>query len=317
LTVPAPLIECVPNFSEGRREAVLAALAASIREVPGVRLLDVSPDPDHNRSVFTLVGRAEAVVEAAYRSAATALRWIDLGTHHGVHPRIGAVDVIPFVPLHDATMEACAALARRLAARLAADFGLPAYLYGAASRNAGRGLATIRRGGFESLRTEIADPVRHPDYGPARVHPTGGAVAVGARGILIAFNVDLASDDLAAARAIAAAVRESSGGLPAVQAMGVPLASRRLVQVSMNLLNYRRTPPLAAYERVGAEAARRGISISAGELIGCAPRDALPPDPVTALRLGSLRPGQILDLEHIARTFSGVDEPPAGAAGRP
>ena len=312
-----PLIECVPNFSEGRREDVLAALAASIREVPGVRLLDVSPDPDHNRSVFTLVGQAEAVIEAAYRSAATALHRIDLGAHQGVHPRIGAVDVIPFVPLRDATIETCVALARRLAGRLAADFGLPAYLYGAASATAARDLATIRRGGLESLRTEIADPARHPDYGPARVHPSGGAVAVGAREILIAFNVDLASTDLPAARAIAAAVRKSSGGLPAVQAMGVPLASRRLVQVSMNLLDYRRTSPLLAYERVGAEAARRGISISAGELVGCAPPDALPPDPVGALRLRSLRPGQILDLEHIARSLSRVDEPPAGAAGRP
>jgi glutamate formiminotransferase len=317
LTVPAPLIECVPNFSEGRREDVLAALDASIRDVPGVRLLDVSPDPDHNRSVFTLVGRVEPVIEAAYRSAAVALQRIDLGTHQGVHPRIGAVDVIPFVPLRDVTMEACAALARRLAGRLAADFEIPAYLYGAASATAPRDLATIRRGGFESLRTEIAVPARHPDYGPARVHPTAGAVAVGARGILIAFNVDLESTNLAAARAIAAAVRESSGGLPAVQAMGLPLATRRLVQVSMNLLDYRRTPPLLAFERIGAEAARRGIGISAGELIGCAPRDALPPDPMAALRLRNLRPGQILDVEQIARDLCDADGPPAGATGRP
>ncbi len=312
-----PLIECVPNFSEGRREDVLASLAASIGEVRGVRLLDVSPDPDHNRSVFTLVGPAEAVLEAADRSAGIALQRIDLRAHRGVHPRIGAVDVIPFVPLRDATMEGCVSLARRLAERLAEEFGLPAYLYGAASASAGRDLATIRRGGFESLQTEIADPARHPDYGPARVHPTGGAVAVGARGILIAFNVDLASTNLAAARAIAAAVRESSGGLPAVQAMGVPLASRGLVQVSMNLRDYRRTSPLVAYERVGEEAARRGISLSAGELVGCAPQDALPPDPVVALRLRSLRPGQILDLDQVAHSLSGDDRPPAGAAGRP
>ena len=294
---------------------MLAALAASIREVPGLRLLDVSPDPDHNRSVFTLVGRAEAVSEAAYRSAAIALHRIDLRTHQGVHPRIGAVDVIPFVPLRDATMEACAALARRLAGKLAADFGLPAYLYGAASANAGRDLATIRRGGFESLRTEIADPARHPDYGPSRVHPTGGAVAVGAREILIAFNVDLETTDLAAARAIAAAVRESSGGLPAVQAMGVAMASRGLVQVSMNLRDYRRTSPLIALQRVEAEAARRGIAVSAGELIGCAPRDALPPNPLATLRLRALRPEQILDPEGLARDLCGTagsDGPPAG-----
>lgn len=312
-----PLIECVPNFSEGTRGDVLGALAASIREVPGVRLLDVSADPDHNRSVFTLVGWAEAVFEAAYRSAAIALQRIDLRVHRGVHPRIGAVDVIPFVPLRDATMEACAAVARRLAARLAADFELPAYLYGAASTSEGRTLATIRRGGFESLRTEIARPTRHPDYGPARVHSTAGAVAVGARAILIAFNVDLACTDLAVARAIATIMRESSGGLPAVQAMGVPLASRRLVQVSMNLLDYRRTSPRLAYERVAAEAARRGIGVSAGELVGCAPRDALPADPVTALHLRRLRPEQILDPEEIARAFSDADDSTAGAAGRP
>ena len=312
-----PLIECVPNFSEARREDVLAAIAASIRDVPGVHLLDVSPDPDHNRSVYTFVGRPEAVSEAAYRSAAIALQRVDLRSHQGVHPRIGAVDVIPFVPLHDAGMDVCAALARRLAGRLAADFGLPAYLYGAASAGAARTLPTIRRGGFEALCTEIEHPERHPDFGPARVHPSGGAVAVGAREILVAFNVDLASINLAAARAIAAAVRESSGGLPAVQAMGVPLPSRGLVQVSMNLLDYRRTPLRLAFERVGAEAARRGIGISSGELVGCAPRDALPPDPVAALRLRRLRPEQILDLEQIVRAFSTVEEPPAGTAGRP
>ncbi len=317
MTASLPLIECVPNFSEGRRQDVLAALAASIREVPNVRLLDVSPDPDHNRSVFTFAGRAEAVFEAAYRSAAVDLHRINLRAHQGVHPRIGAVDVIPFVPLRDAAIDACSAMARSLAGRLAADLGLPVYLYGAAAASPGRTLAPIRRGGFEWLRTAIARPARRPDYGPARVHPTGGAVAVGAREILIAFNVDLASTNLAAARAIAALVRESSGGLPVVQAMGVPLASRRLVQVSMNLLDYRRTSPLLAYERVEAEAARRGIGVSAGELIGCAPRDALPPDSVAALHLLRLRPEQILDPEQIARDLSGTDDLPAGAAGGP
>lgn len=310
------LIECVPNFSEGKREDVLTALAAAIRAVRGVRLLDVSPDPDHHRSVFTFVGPADPVAEAAHRSAAVALERIDLRTHRGVHPRIGAVDVIPFVPFRGATLETCAALARRLAERLAEEFDLPVYLYGAASATPGRTLAALRRGGFESLQAEIARPARRPDYGPARVHPTAGAVAVGAREVLIAFNVDLASTDLAAARAIAAAVRTSSGGLSAVQAMGVPLASRGLVQVSMNLLDYRRTPPLVAYERVAAEAARRGIGIAAAEMVGCAPRDALPPDPVAALHLRSLRPGQLFDPEQIAGEFRGED-PPAGVTGAP
>lgn len=313
------LIECVPNFSEGRRPAVLAALADSIRGTGGVRLIDVSSDPDHNRAVYTFVGGGDAVLEAAFRSAEVALQQIDLRSHRGVHPRIGAVDVIPFAPLWDATVEACAALARRLGERLASQLRLPAYLYGAAATDP-RALATIRRGGFEGLRSEIAEPARRPDYGPARVHPAGGAVAVGAREILIAFNVDLESSDLKAARAIAAAVRESSGGLPAVQAMGVPLASRGLVQVAMNLVDYRRTPPLIAFQRVEAEAARRGIVVSAGELIGCAPRDALPPKPVDALRLRALRAGQILDPEILARDFFGAGDSsgPRGARdGRP
>ncbi len=307
-----PLIECVPNFSEGRRPPVLDALARSIRGVGGVRLLDVSSDPDHNRAVYTFAGEGDAVLDAAFRSAAVALERIDLRTHDGVHPRIGAVDVIPFVPLHDATTEACATLARCLGARLAARLGLPVYLYGQAGSDPARTLAAIRRGGFEGLQAEITHPARRPDYGPARVHPTGGAVAVGARGILIAFNVDLESTDVHAARTIARAVRESSGGLPAIQAMGVPLASRGCVQVSMNVQDYRRTPPLIAFQRVEAEAARRGIAVSGGELVGCAPRDALPPDPIAALRLRSLRPEQILDPARLARHLFG----PTGAEDR-
>lgn len=303
--MPLPLIECVPNFSEGRRLPVLDALAGSIRAVDGVRLLDVSSDPDHNRAVFTFAGLGERVLEAAYRSAVVAVERIDLRAHRGVHPRIGAVDVIPFVPLRDATMEACAALARRLGDRLAADLGLPVYLYGRAGSQPSRTLAEIRRGGFEGLRTAIAEASRAPDLGPARVHPTGGAVAVGARGILVAFNVDLDSNDVKVARTVARAVRESSGGLPAVQAMGVTLASRGVVQVSMNLLDYRRTPPLVAFRRVQAEAARFGVQVAAGELVGCAPPEALPPDPASALRLRSLRPGQILDPVELARTLSG------------
>ncbi len=300
--MPVPLIECVPNFSEGRRPAVIDRLADAVRGVRGVRLVDVSPDPDHNRAVLTIVGGAEAVLEAAFRSAAVAVAEIDLRTHWGVHPRIGAVDVIPFVPLYGGSIAACAALARRLGARLASRLDLPVYLYAAAAAvPERRSLAAVRRGGFEGLREAIDEAARRPDFGPARVHPTAGAVAVGARDVLVAMNVDLASQDLGAARRIARAVRESSGGLPAVQAMGVPLPSRGLVQVSMNLLDYRRTPPLEAFARVAEEAARLGIDVAAGELIGCAPREALPPDPVGALRLRSLRPEQVLDPACLAR----------------
>jgi glutamate formiminotransferase len=277
-------------------------LSDAVRGAHGVRLLDVSADPDHNRAVFTIVGGPQAVYDAAYRSAAEAVAQIDLRAHRGVHPRIGAVDVVPFVPLWDASLDECVTLARRLGDALAARLDLPVYLYGAAAADpARRSLAAIRRGGFEGLAQAISSPHRRPDFGPARVHSTAGAVAVGARGVLIAMNVDLDSTDLAAARAIARVVRESSGGLPAVQAMGFALASRGCVQVSMNLLDYRRTPPLAAFDRVAAEAARMGIAVAAGQLIGCAPPDALPPDPVRALRLRTLRPEQILDPAALAR----------------
>lgn len=300
--MPRPLVECVPNFSEGRRPDILARLADAVRRVPGVRLLDVSADPDHNRAVFTIVGSAEAVYDAAYGSAAAAVAALDLRTHRGVHPRIGAVDVVPFVPLYGASLGECVALARRLGETLAARFDLPVYLYAAAATDpARRPLAAIRRSGFEWLHTAITAPDRRPDFGPARVHPTAGAVAVGARDILIAMNVDLESTDLAAARKIARAVRESSGGLPAVQAMGVLLPSRGRVQVSMNLLDYHRTPPAMVFERVRVEAARLGVAVAAGELIGCAPADALPPDPIQALRLRTLRPEQILHPAALAR----------------
>ncbi len=299
--MPVPLIECVPNFSEGRRPDVIARLAGAVREVRGTRLLDVASDPDHHRVVLTFAGRADAALEAAFESAAVAVSQIDLRVHWGVHPRIGAVDVIPFVPLYNASIEECIALARRLGEELASRLGLPVYLYGAAaSDSARRVLSAIRRGGFEGLHEAIRSPGRRPDFGPARVHPTAGAVAVGARDVLIAMNVELKSQDLEAAREIARAIRESGGGLPAVQAMAVPLPSRGVVQVSMNLLDYRRSSPLAAFERVAAEAAHRGIEVAAGELIGCAPREALPPDPVVSLRLRSLRPGQILDPARLA-----------------
>jgi glutamate formiminotransferase len=304
------IVECVPNFSEGRRPVVLDALAASIRAVAGIRLLDVSADPDHNRSVFTFVGASAAVLDAALRSAAVAVERIDLRAHRGVHPRIGAVDVIPIVPLVEGAMPECVALARRLGGVLAERLALPVFFYGQAGP---RTLAQVRRGGFERLRGAIDEPERAPDLGPERVHPTAGAVAVGARDVLIAFNVDLHSPDVAAAREIARAVRESSGGLPAVQAMGVFLQTRGVAQVSMNLLDYRRTPPLAAFQRVEAEAARRGLTVEAGELVGCAPREALPARPVAALRLRGLRPGQLFDPLRMVQGLDG--SPDAGAHG--
>lgn len=305
-------------MSEGRRAGVIARLAAAARGQAGARLLDVSSDPDHNRTVLTFAGTAEAVYEAARRMADAAVADIDLTRHDGVHPRIGAIDVVPFVPLYRASMADCVALARRFAAYAAESLGLPVYLYAAAARDpAHRGLAAIRRGGFEGLREAIGTPERRPDLGPARVHPTAGAVAVGARGVLIAMNVDLAGGDLAVARAIARAVRESSGGLPAVQAMGLWLQRRGVAQVSMNLLDYHRTPPLAAFERVRDEARRRGVEVAAGELIGCAPREALPPDPAAALRLRTFDAHQILDPERLAADLEAGGPDAAGSPRSP
>jgi len=285
---------------------VIARLAASVRDVAGARLLDVSADPDHNRAVFTFVGRADAVFEAAFQSAAVAVARIDLRVHEGVHPRIGAVDVIPFVPLYEASLAECAVLAHQLGDRVAERLALPVYYYAAAAAAPFHPtLARIRRGGFEELRRAIARPDRRPDVGPARVHSTAGAVAIGARDVLIAFNVNLRSTDVGAAQAIARAVRESSGGLPAVQAMGIRLASRGLIQVSMNLLDYRRTSLQVVFDRVAAEAARRRIDVAESELIGCAPREALPPDPLRALHLRVLRAEQILDPPQLARDLAG------------
>ena len=299
----------MPNVSEGRRPDVIAALADAARTAAGARLLDVSPDPDHNRTVLTFAGSPGGVSEAARRVADAAVSRIDLTHHDGVHPRIGAIDVVPFVPLVGASMADCVALAHRFASYAAESLDLPVYLYAAAARRPEfRGLAAIRRGGFEGLRTAIAAPARRPDLGPARVHPTAGAVAVGARDVLIAMNADLAGADAAVARTIARAVRESSGGLPGVQAMGLWLPRRGVAQVSMNLLDYRRTPPLAAFERVCEEARRRGVDVEAGELIGCAPREALPPDPARALRLRAFRDTQVLDPNRLAGELDAAGE---------
>jgi len=295
---------------------VIARVAAAAR-AGTARLVNVSSDPDHNRSVLTLAGSAEAVYAAACRVAAAAVEDIDLTHHDGVHPRIGAVDVVPFVPLYRASMAQCIGLARRFGAYAAESLGLPVYFYAEAAREPQyRTLAEVRRGGFEGLRTAIGTAERRPDLGPPRVHRSAGAVAVGARGVLIAMNVDLEGGDLAAARAIARAVRESSGGLPGVQAMGVWLRRRGLAQVAMNLLDYHRTPPAAAFERVCDEARRLGAGVAAGELIGCAPRDALPPDPVAALRLRTLDRSQILDPERLAAEVEAPDSP-RGPAGPP
>jgi glutamate formiminotransferase len=290
-----PLLECVPNVSEGRRPEVVARLAAAVTAVPGVRLLDVSSDPDHNRSVLTLTGEAgdlRAALLALYESA---LREIDLTRHSGVHPRVGAVDVVPFVPLGDTPMKEAVTAAEALASEVAERFGLPVYLYEqAARRPERRRLADIRRGGFEGFAAKMADPTWTPDFGPPRVHPTAGVTVIGARFFLIAFNVVLETADVAIAKAIARKVRESGGGLPAVRAMGVYLESRGRAQVSMNLVDFRQTSVLTAFHRVREEAEALGTRVLESELIGLMPEEAAEGVVTEALRLPEFRMDRIV-----------------------
>ena len=284
-------IECVPNVSEGRRPEVVARLAAAVSAPPGVRLLDVSSDPDHNRTVLTLAGEPAGLHAALLALYETALAEIDLNRHQGVHPRVGAVDVVPFVPLGDTPMAAAVAAAEELASEVARRFDLPVYLYERAARHPGRtALADVRRGGFEGFAAKLAEAAWTPDFGPARVHPTAGVTVIGARFFLIAFNAVLATPDVTVARAIARRVRESGGGLPAVRAMGVYLASRDRAQVSMNLVDYRRTPVLRALDRVREEAAALGTQVVETELIGLIPEEAALGVVQDALQLPGLPP---------------------------
>jgi len=261
--------------SEGRSRETVAALGRAITQVPGVRLASVHIDPDHHRSVFTFLGAPEAVQAAALTLARAVFAQVDMRAHQGIHPRLGALDVLPFVPLRGLGMAEATTVARAVAARLAEDHQLPVYLYGAAANAPERrSLLAVRAGQYEGLPTRLADPSWRPDYGPARFDPRLGAVLVGARDVLVAYNVWLEGDDLAAARAIARAVRESAGGLPALQALGARLARRGIVEVAMNLLDYRVTSLPQAFDAVRAEAARRGIGVRRGELVGLAPRAA-------------------------------------------
>lgn len=290
------LIECVPNVSEGRRLQVVAAIADAIRAESGVRLLDHSSDATHNRSVFTFAGQAGPVSRAVLALFAAAIPSIDLRIHRGAHPRLGAVDVVPFIPLRGASMPECVALARQTAAAVAGRFRIPIFLYEeAAANSARRNLADIRRGEFEGLAGKMASPEWSPDYGPPHPHPTAGAAVIGARAPLIAFNVNLATSDLAVAKAIAAAVRQSSGGLPFVKAMGVALAPRGIVQVSMNLTNFEQTSMARVFEEVSREAERRDTSVVESEIVGLVPEAALPPDPEQTLRLTGFTPSQVLE----------------------
>ncbi len=288
------IVECVPNFSEGRRQDVIDQIVASIGEVAGVRVLDVESDADHNRTVVTFIGEPEAVEEAAFRGIRRAAELIDMEQHRGAHPRMGATDVVPFVPVRGVTMDDCVEMARRLGARVGDELGIPVYLYEAAATRPERvNLADVRRGEYEGIRREIAaDPQRAPDFGP-REMGRAGATAIGARPPLIAFNVYLTGDDVRIAQAIAKAVRHSSGGLRYVKALGLLVEGR--AQVSMNLTNYRKTPIARVVELIRAEAARYGVAIAESEIVGLVPQEALLDAAVHYLQLHRFSADQVLE----------------------
>jgi glutamate formiminotransferase len=290
------VIESIPNVSEGRRSGVVSRLADAIRHAPGARLLDHSADPAHNRAVFTLAGDADAVAAAVLALFEEAVASIDLRTHRGEHPRVGAVDVVPFVPINGVTMQDCVALAKRLGAEVAARFGIPVFLYEEAAAEPGRRrLEHIRRGGLEGLAARMATGDWRPDFGPTAPHPSAGASVVGARAPLIAYNVNLQSDRLDIARTIAAAIRESGGGLRHVKAAGFRLDHRGIVQVSMNLTNYAETSIVRAFDAVRDEAAKHGLPVLESEIIGLVPAAAIEDGTVEHVQLARFGADQILE----------------------
>jgi glutamate formiminotransferase len=296
-------VECIPNVSEGRDRAKIEELAQVVRETPGVWLLDVDPDADHNRTVITFVGAPEGVEEAALSLVARAVESIDLTHHRGEHPRMGAVDVIPFVPI-DIAMSECIELSRRVGQKIWERFQIPVYLYEESARRPERAdLAQIRKGEFEGFFEKIKEPEWAPDFGERRVHPTAGVMAVGARMPLIAFNVNLGTDNIEVAKRIAQAVRHSSGGLRYVKALGFKLEDRGIVPVSMNMTNYQKTPRHRVFVLIEREAERYGVPVVGSEIVGLVPREALYQAAEFFLRLEDFNRDQILE-ERIERAVS-------------
>ena len=290
------IIESIPNVSEGRRLDIVASMADAIRAVSTVRLLNYSADPSHNRSVFTFVGDVAGVERAVLSLVEHAAASIDLRTQRGVHPRIGAIDVIPFVPIANVAMDDCVRVARTVGAAIGEQFLIPVYLYEEASDRPWRKhLEDIRRGQFEGLAAKMAADGWTPDFGPSAPHPTAGAVVVGARRALIAFNVNLKTDRLDIAKKVARRVRFSSGGFRFVKAMGVALEHLGIVQVSMNLTNYEETPIRTAFDAVQREAESLGVSVLESELIGLVPRAALTPETAAHVLLHRFQPEQIIE----------------------
>jgi glutamate formiminotransferase len=296
LVMNKQIVECVPNFSEGRRADVMEAIVEAIRTTPGIKLLDWSHDVNHNRMVVTFVGEPDAVVEGAFHGARKAVELIDLNQHTGEHPRIGAVDVIPFVPVSGITLEECAQLAYRCGKKIWEELKLPVYYYEAAAKTPTRkNLSDVRNIGYEKLKTEVEKPERHPDEGEPRLHPTAGAVVVGARPFLVAFNINLNTPDVKIAKAIANRIREARGGLKNVKALGMELKDRNMAQVSMNLVNCDETPIYRVIELVKAEARRDGVSVAETEIVGLVPLKYLLETTQYYMQLAEFRKEQILE----------------------
>jgi len=294
----AKLVECVPNFSEGRRPEVIEAIADEVRKVNGVKLLDVKPDASHNRVVVTFVGEPQAAKLAAFNACKKASELIDMEQQHGEHPRIGATDVIPFIPVSEVTMEECIVLADELAQEIAEKLEIPVYLYeDAAKIPTRRALPDIRKGQYEGLKTEISKPERKPDYGPSRMHPSAGATVVGARQFLIAYNINLDTADVSIAKKIANSIREAKGGFRYVRAMGisVEVQGREVAQVTINMVNYQGTPLFRVFETVKNEAARYGVNVIGSEIIGMTPMQALLDVAEYYLRLDGFERKQVLE----------------------
>jgi glutamate formiminotransferase len=294
-----PIVECAANYSEGRRPEVIAAIADSIRQVEGARILDIDSDPDHNRTVITFAGSPEHVGEAAVRSVGVAAEQIDLNEQDGVHPRIGAADVIPFVPFRKMTLIECEWVAHSVGAEIWNRFHIPVYLYGdAAILPARRALPNVRQIGFEKLREAVkTDLSRFPDFGQNELHPTAGAVAVGARKILIAWNIELETTDVEIAKDIAGIIREANGGFPGVRALGLELPSQGITQVSLNVTDYHATAPHQILPRVEELAAKRGVAVRGTELIGLLPQEVLDlaVEAGVDLRIHNLRPDSTIE----------------------
>ena len=310
------LVECVPNFSEGRDAAKVDAIVAAMREVPGVFLLDRESDEDHNRSVVTLAGEPEAIAEAALRGVGKAAELIDLTRHTGAHPRMGATDVVPFIPIEGVTIEDCVALAKKVGREIWERYRIPVYFYeGAAQKPERSNLENIRKGQFEGLREEVLrNPDRAPDVGEPRLHPTAGAIAVGARKFLIAYNINLNTPDLEIAKRIGKNIRFSNGGLRYVKAMGVNLRARNLAQVSINLTDFEQTPIHRVFEMVKREAERYGVTIVGSEIVGLIPKRAIELTADFYLQLENFSPAQVLENKLEASLGGALSEGPGKLA---